>query len=120
MFLEIMFIACAMGIVSVLISRGNGIWLFVSIMCIIAAFGGACGFALSWQHETKVITIDDKFTTSNGMIVVGDGVPYNVIEMIDYSNMKVGKEYTVDVATNFDAVNVPDARYFCNIDRVVT
>ena len=122
MFIEIALIACVAMVVCLLFGEmftsSRTKWIAVFALIGILAFVGSS--TVAWQHETKVITIEDKFITATSPTIIGsDGIAYKVIDSVVYSKLKIDGSYLVETGKNCDMSfwGIPCIN---NIDRVLS
>ena len=122
MFFEIGLVMAVIAILSlVVIPERSDYKFFVFLACGIMfvtfmVYGGFFAF----QHETKEITITEKFVRGNYQYVVGDDkVTYNVVSLQDYPQLHVGSKYRVNIAINNDAKNLGRSMEIYNLDGIV-
>jgi hypothetical protein len=84
----------------------------------IAMVAGFILFSMyGWQHDTQNITISDKYILKDQMIVIStDDVSYIVVNKVDYSNLKIGKTYSLNLGHFRDSE--PLAMDFVNQDSI--
>ena len=93
-----------------------GLIIIFTMFIVAAIFGILCMTA--WDHTTTTITIKDKFSGVNGLVVItsSDQV-YNVQHNIDYSNLNIGKSYIINAAHNSFMNSLNNGTY--NIDSII-
>jgi len=122
MFIEILIIAC---VAAFLCLTFGGIFtpnrmMWTAIFLIVGTLALICALTVAWQHETKVITIEDKFITPTSPTIIGsDGIAYKVIDSVVYSKLKIDGSYLVETGKNCDTSfwGIPCIN---NIDRVLS
>jgi len=124
MFAEIAITAalCAFIPLAALILTGRGYFEYLMfIFLAVAVIFLVMNQTIPWQHETKIITVLDKFTAGSTLYVAGDdGVTYTIRNKDPevYSKLRINTSYSMDVAHNYDGEGVLGSLAAHNIDRV--